>query len=203
MEADACRKRCFRPLNLDFLVPHFPPQGGAPPASSSLPSDISLLPLSLERRMGLAVLSISGKTFLACVDCPKLTLLDCGSVKRHLDDHKHQMVAPFDELLSRLQELGVCDLKVSYSVRLVAGRFWVSLLSLFLRHYHRRLNSIRSLTSWVSWCIKLITPIYFCLLVPIKVVRIDKFAQSMNKQKYKHPLFPPRSVKASFPLYLF
>lgn len=81
--------------------------------------------------MGLAVLPISGKPFLACVDCPNLTLLDCDSVKRHLKDHKHKMVAPFPELLSRLQELGVCDLKVSYPVRLFGGRFGVSFLSLF------------------------------------------------------------------------
>lgn len=81
--------------------------------------------------MGLAVLAISGKPFLACVGCPNLTLLDCDSVKRHLKDHGHGMVAPFPELLSRLQELGVCDLKVSYPVRLFGGRFGVSFLSLF------------------------------------------------------------------------
>jgi len=126
------------PFNLIYFIFITFFQGDSPPAPPSSSSDISLLPLSLERRMGFAVLAISDKPFLACVDCPNLTLLDCGSVKRHLDDHKHEMVAPFPELLSRLQELGVCDLKVSYPVRLVGGGFWVSFLSLFVRHYHRK-----------------------------------------------------------------
>ena len=139
------------PLNLiSFIFITFF-QGDSPPAPSSSSSDMSLLPFSLERRMGLAVLSMSGKPFLACVDCPNLTLLDCDSVKRHLKDHKHQMVAPFPELLSRLQELGVCDLKVSCPVRLFRGRLWVSFLSCLLRLYcyhspQKRTSTYSSLT---------------------------------------------------------
>jgi hypothetical protein len=134
-------------LNLIYFIFITFFQGGSPPAPSSSSSHMSLLPPLLERRMGLAVLPISGKPFLACVDCPNRTLLDCDSVKRHLKDHNHKLVAPFEELLSRLQVLGVCDLKVSYPVPLVGGRFGASFLSLFLRHHHQRATSITSLTS--------------------------------------------------------
>jgi len=106
--------------------------------------------------MGLAVLALSGKPFLACVDCPNLTLLDCDSVKRHLKDHDHAMVAPFPELLSRLEELGVCDLKVSYPVRFFGGQLWGLFFfsSSFLRHYHQRATTITSLTSWCDRSIR-------------------------------------------------
>ena len=142
------------PLNLIYFIFITFFQGDSPPAPSSSSFDMSLLPFSLERRMGLAVLSMSGKPFLACVDCPNLTLLDCDSVKRHLKDHNHKMVAPFEELLSRMQVLGVCDLKVSYPVPLVGGRFGASFLSLFLRHYHQRASSITSFTSWCDKSIR-------------------------------------------------
>lgn len=136
------------PLNLIYFIFITFFQGGSPSAPSSSSSHMSLLPLLLERRMGLAVLPISGKPFLACVDCPNRTLLDCDSVKRHLKDHNHNMVAPFEDLWSRLQVLGVCDLKVSHPVPLVGGRTGASFLSLFLRHYHQRASSITCLTSW-------------------------------------------------------